>query len=103
MIHQQLDRAILSLVVHFSAVFDPVAQIHCLQAEAHGFANLPENGIAAEAASLFTWIVEGIDGRQAIGECVGHGDSQQAARQAELVEAGKRQERWREVASGDFS
>ncbi|MNP80248.1 hypothetical protein D3C76_1782840 [compost metagenome] len=77
----------MGLVAHLFAVFDPVAQVNRFQLQPLGFGDLPENGEAPQAATLFGGFVEGVDRRQAVGQQVGHGNRQKLAVEAEFVEA----------------
>ena len=65
---------------------------------------MPEDGKASEAAAFFGRFIEGVHRRQAVGQQVGDGYGQQAAVEAELVEARKgqvtHQERGKLVAAG---
>nr|GFB95709.1 hypothetical protein [Tanacetum cinerariifolium] len=52
------DRPILGLVIHLFAVLYPVAQVNSVQLHARRFGNLPEDGVAAKAATLLGRLVE---------------------------------------------
>ncbi|MNJ03829.1 hypothetical protein D3C73_1643130 [compost metagenome] len=56
----------MSLVVHFFAVFDPVAEVDRIQPQPPGLGDLPQDRIAPKAATLFGGFVEGVDRRKTV-------------------------------------
>jgi hypothetical protein len=44
-VHIELYRFVIHLVVHFLALFNPVSQIKILQTQSFSFFNQPENGV----------------------------------------------------------
>src|SRR5690606_22095176 len=59
--YQHFQRPVFGLVVHLAAVTDPVPEIDRWQAGASGLVDLPEDGVAAQAATRLLRIEEGID------------------------------------------
>ena len=66
------------LVAHLGAFFDPVAQVHIRQVQAAGQLDLPQDAVGAVAGLRVVGFVEGINGREALGEQVNDGDHHQS-------------------------
>ncbi|MCY1554658.1 hypothetical protein D9M68_912430 [compost metagenome] len=61
LINEQLDWTILRLVAHFSAVFDPVAEVDRIQPQPRRLLDLPKNGETSKTAPLLAGLVKGIN------------------------------------------
>src|SRR5690606_10865277 len=91
LVHQQLDGTVLGLVVHLAAILDPVAQIDVGKLPARGLGDLPEDGVAAQAALILLGSVKGVHRRESVVEDVRYRHGHQVAVLAELEELGEGQ------------